>query len=256
MDTSLINKLPPELRNNIFEHLLILPADIVIELQHNGPAVDTALRPRIRDALSLMATSKHLRAETIPVFYAANGFTFRTPHLLVARHGETTPVRRVRLMDGMGKVRDWLLDIGECSKHLVSLHLELGAWDLSSSYGSGTSPSDVAPAMRQASKAFDMAKAPVSISFYVDWTPRFDPEARIMVSLSSVEAEHVDAAVHAAVSCVREQLRRRYHPQDWARMEATLRSYEILLMEFAHNLEGMSLSDESLTGRSQRTGFE
>ena len=70
MDSSLLGKLPRELRDGVYVLVLHAPNDIHIYDEDGQPSLGDALR--IHKPLALTTTCKQIRGESLPLFYAVN----------------------------------------------------------------------------------------------------------------------------------------------------------------------------------------
>lgn len=78
MDSSLLARLPPEIRNHIYEYALQARSPLTTNLMRNQetfrPLPTSFAR---KSSLALTKTSKQVRHESLRMFYALNGFEVR-----------------------------------------------------------------------------------------------------------------------------------------------------------------------------------
>lgn len=81
MENSRLNKLPAELRLNIYELALTIPEGISLEIiyDHQGePSGLEVVSKDARETLQLLNTCKQIRNEALPVFFSSNRFVIET----------------------------------------------------------------------------------------------------------------------------------------------------------------------------------
>jgi len=87
MDASPLAKLPPELRNNIFDLVVIIPNGVHLELSQGWPQTPDESADSVKHAMALMRTCKQIRQECFTTFFTANTFTFATAGPLLEHLG-------------------------------------------------------------------------------------------------------------------------------------------------------------------------
>jgi hypothetical protein len=112
-------RLPPELRNRIFEPLLIRPYSIVISAhtQRNSPSdkMHKSLAPP-----AITRTCRKLREETLPVHYGANTFEIRGfSERLYHMRGTAERVNALRFKNALLRGQQWLDMIGPTGRMLI-----------------------------------------------------------------------------------------------------------------------------------------
>ena len=80
VDTSPLLRLPPELRNEIYELILYQQDGVVVDVQDGQPQVICDTDERVR-MLTLTATCKKIRGETRLLFFSINRFRVRSRQL-------------------------------------------------------------------------------------------------------------------------------------------------------------------------------
>ena len=79
MDTSPLGGLSPELRNAIYELVVCLEKPIIISVIRDSTPCHYNT-PLAKNALALTATSRQIRAESLPMFFGANTFELQTEY--------------------------------------------------------------------------------------------------------------------------------------------------------------------------------
>ncbi|KAK5117803.1 hypothetical protein LTR85_008778 [Meristemomyces frigidus] len=123
MEASPLGKLPPELRNHIYEYTLFVPGYIDIDVVGDEDDHILVTNPQV-DArtLALTETCKQLRREALAVFFSTCDFLFEADELTDAQS-------RFSREPQAYKVRRWLESIGDYSSScLTSMVINLGRW--------------------------------------------------------------------------------------------------------------------------------
>lgn len=129
MESSPLNKLAPELRNNIWEFALTEPYGIRLDVstrkakacrtgrvERNGSKPFSPPRPSV----ALQATCKQIRRETQQLYFSVN-------NLVV----ETSSERYVQKTGWPSSLRKWACDVGApCTQSLRSVNIEIGSMTL------------------------------------------------------------------------------------------------------------------------------
>ena len=109
MDASPLAKLPPELRNNIYEEVLLQEDAIKLTFK---PAEDENVKSRVvlctrrqNEFLALTLTCKPLRRETHDLFFALNSFEIYAPTYSVGSRSGTASIPVHRFLDGVTTLR-------------------------------------------------------------------------------------------------------------------------------------------------------
>lgn len=118
MDASPLNKLPAELRNNIYELALHNPGGIDIDVMFANKIITAQASQQL---LALTETCKQIRQESLPLFYATNTFSFATSDLDIA----TNPLR---VGHCFASVKKWFHGLGEQKAVVNEVEVYLGGW--------------------------------------------------------------------------------------------------------------------------------
>ncbi|PWY88569.1 hypothetical protein BO94DRAFT_574626 [Aspergillus sclerotioniger CBS 115572] len=167
---SLLLSLPPELRIQIYKHLLINrftpddPTPIPQTHTHNQKPINLALLPILTTPLpyslpsplhhhhhtldtSLLTLNKQIHTESLPILYAHNTFTLTTPtHLttflaLIGPHN-TTLLRSLDIFVPWrrSEIWPWVLLLTQLSTHATGLRYLRVGWDANFEHPGGMKP--------------------------------------------------------------------------------------------------------------------
>ena len=131
MDNSpLVNKLAPELRNEIFELVTISPAPLDLEFTSSTRPYSRSTKAFISTALSLMRTCKQARQECHKTFWTRNRWTIVTA---LINGYDTTDIEddqaRRDVLRNSKAIGDWLLLVGENAKNMRLEYVCAGIWE-------------------------------------------------------------------------------------------------------------------------------
>lgn len=182
MDDSPLGKLPPELRNKIFDLILLAPDSIYVDTAgdasdlYGAPQLQPCHEVQVRDALALMATCRQIRQESIPTFYGVNKFFIDTSVLPV---DAGTRLYKQWVAENANVIRGWLHSLGHSATYLRNVRIYVGRY-VSIDVGRGASHGPRSPALTawavdRFRKVFEGTEVDVAVTLVAEWWDPLQP---------------------------------------------------------------------------------
>ncbi|KAK5117810.1 hypothetical protein LTR85_008785 [Meristemomyces frigidus] len=199
MDNSPLGKVPPELRNNIFDLVLLPPPDTSINMlasPYGLPKPSRDSKAHLRDALALMATCKQIRQESSTTFYGANDFFIDVSE--GRRENCQADLRRAIASESRMMCR-WLDGLGPNAAHLRNITIYFGRWcRVRFDEDCGTANPGLTPwAVDTFTEAFKETKAKIMCRFDVLWGHNKDTPTVPVVLSAPYSAQQQQSAFRA-----------------------------------------------------------
>ncbi|KAK3613776.1 hypothetical protein LTR56_027683 [Elasticomyces elasticus] len=127
--TSRFEFLPAEIRNAIYELVLIHDGAITVTTRPHTSRVWMYPPRRNEHLLALTATSRSIRKDALSLFYGMNVFMFTCSRSLQAEILRSTIVGAMGFKQDVATLKDWLQGISACRRdRIMDLTIDLPAW--------------------------------------------------------------------------------------------------------------------------------
>lgn len=123
--TSRFESLPPELRNYIYELVLVERYGISLSMRLYSQKLWMTFPSRKSNVMALTTVSRGLRKESLPIFFSVNDFRFKT----TGSHKGTPIVHEREFTFQLTCVNSWLKAVGEQDiRRIGSLTVDVSSW--------------------------------------------------------------------------------------------------------------------------------
>lgn len=181
MEYSILRRLPPELRCQVYEYVCYEESGVnIVRSKQDGTRPTRLLQSR-----GLLSSCRQIRDESLASFNMVNTFHFRTsllgPNFKLV-HGQRICSSNVAA--AVHDLQDWLREMGN---NRCSVEVDLGVWF---TWWERTTSKIVAEIIRQITAAVRSTRAQMSIRFTVEWCaiPVMKHDFEVVLPLSNLEA--------------------------------------------------------------------